>query len=314
MSMNQLHEINWHKTGLNFEALKGDPECNYESSLHRQAGDPIPIEVYVHRVEFEVTDSLQWILRDITERKELDALREDMTSMIYHDLRSPLGNIVSSLEMMGDMVSADDSLNALLAIAQNSTTRIQRLVNSLLDISCLESGKQIMNQDAVDPITLIREAIRDVEPAASGRQQTVENKTPGILPLIWVDVDMVHRVFINLLENAIKFTPLEGRIEIGAQTSDGVFVKFWVRDNGRGISAADHEKVFEKFTRVRGKDRPGGLGVGLAFCRLAVHGHGGEIWVESSPGNGATFWLTLPVAKKKLTGELTRQTGRLTMK
>ncbi|MDP1780234.1 MAG: ATP-binding protein, partial [Anaerolineales bacterium] len=64
----------------------------------------------------------------------------------------------------------------------------------------------------------------------------------------------------------------------------------------------------------RGKDRPGGLGVGLAFCRLAVHGHGGEIWVESSPGNGATFWLTLPVAKKKLTGELMRQTGRLTMK
>ena len=314
MSMDQLHEINWNKTGLNFEALKGDPECNYESSLHRQAGDPIPIEVYVHRVELEVTDSLQWILRDITERKELDALREDMTSMIYHDLRSPLGNIVSSLEMMGDLVSEDDSLNAMLAIAQNSTTRIQRLVNSLLDISRLESGKQIMNQDAVDPITLIREAIRDVEPAAGGRQQTVENKTPGILPLIWVDVDMVHRVFINLLENAIKFTPLEGRIEIGAQTSDGAFVKFWVRDNGRGIAAADQEKVFEKFTRVRGKDRPGGLGVGLAFCRLAVHGHGGEIWVESSPGNGATFWLTLPVAKKKLTGELRRQTGRLTMK
>lgn len=314
MSMDQLHEINWNKTGLNFEALKGDPECNYESSLHRQAGDPIPIEVYVHRVELEVTDSLQWILRDITERKELDALREDMTSMIYHDLRSPLGNIVSSLEMMGDLVSEDDSLHAMLAIAQNSTTRIQRLVNSLLDISRLESGKQIMNQDAVDPMTLIREAIRDVEPAAGGRQQTVENKTPGILPLIWVDVDMVHRVFINLLENAIKFTPLEGRIEIGAQTSDGAFVKFWVRDNGRGIAAADQEKVFEKFTRARGKDRPGGLGVGLAFCRLAVHGHGGEIWVESSPGNGATFWLTLPVAKKKLTGELMRQTGRLTMK
>ena len=314
MNMDQLHEINWNKTGLNFEALKGNPECNYESSLHRQAGDPIPIEVYVHRVELEVTDSLQWILRDITERKELDALREDMTSMIYHDLRSPLGNIVSSLEMMGDLVSKDDSLNAMLAIAQNSTTRIQRLVNSLLDISRLESGKQIMNQDAVDPIILIREAIRDVEPAAGGRQQTVENKTPGILPLIWVDVDMVHRVFINLLENAIKFTPLEGRIEIGAQTSDGAFVKFWVRDNGRGIAAADQEKVFEKFTRVRGRDRPGGLGVGLAFCRLAVHGHGGEIWVESSPGNGATFWLTLPVAKKKLTGELTRQTGRLTMK
>ncbi len=314
MSMDQLHEVNWNKTGLNFEALKRDQECNYESSLHRQAGDATPVEVYARRVEFEETGSIQWILRDITERKDLDALREDMISMIYHDLRSPLGNIVASLEMMGDLISEDDSLNTMLSIAQNSTARIQRLVNSLLDISRLESGQQIVDQNAVDPIALIREAIRDVEPAAGGRQQTVENKTVGVLPLIWVDVDMAHRIFINLLENAIKFTPVEGRIEIGAQTTDGVFVKFWVRDNGRGISAADQERVFEKFTRLRGKNSPGGLGVGLAFCRLAVHGHGGEIWLESEPGHGTTFWLTLPVAKKKMTGELRRKTGRLTMK
>lgn len=314
ISMDQLHEINWNKTGLNFEALKRDQVCNYESSLHRQAGDTTPIAVYARRVEFEETDSIQWILRDIAERKELDALREDMTSMIYHDLRSPLGNIVSSLAMMGNLISEDDSLNTMLTIAQNSTARIQRLVNSLLDINRLELGQQIVNQDAVDPIALIRESIRDVEPAAGGRQQTVENKTLGVLPLIWVDVDMAHRIFINLLENAIKFTPVEGRIEIGAQTSNGVFVKFWVRDNGPGISAADQEHIFDKFTRVRSKDRPGGLGVGLAFCRLAVLGHGGDIWVESELGNGATFWLTLPVAKKKTTGEFRRQTGRLTVK
>jgi signal transduction histidine kinase len=134
-----------------------------------------------------------------------------------------------------------------------------------------------------------------------------------VLPLIWVDVDMAHRLFINLLENAIKFTPVAGRIEIGGQT-DGTFVKFWVRDNGPGIPAADKDRIFEKFTRLRRKDRPGGLGVGLAFCRLAVLGHGGEIWVESEVDKGTTFWLTLPVAQKKTTGQLKRQTGRLTMK
>ena len=171
-----------------------------------------------------------------------------------------------------------------------------------------------MDQDAVDPVVLIREAIRDVKPAATARQQKVENKALGVLPRIWVDVDMVRRVFINLLENAIKFTPVEGRIEIGAQMTDGALMKFWVRDNGPGISAAYQEHIFDKFTRVRGKDGPGGLGVGLAFCRLAVLGHGGEIWVESEPGHGTTFWLTLPVAQKSAKGELRRQTGRLTTK
>ena len=121
---------------------------------------------------------------------------------------------------------------------------------------------------------------------------------------------MVHRVFINLLENAIKFTPVEGQIQIGAQT-DGVFVKFWIRDNGPGISPADRERIFDKFIRVRGKSRTVGLGLGLAFCRLAVHGHGGEIWVESELEKGSTFWITLPVAQKKTTGQLKRKTGRL---
>ncbi|MBK8782276.1 MAG: GAF domain-containing protein [Anaerolineales bacterium] len=314
MSIDQLHEVNWSRVGLNFEVLKRDEECNYESGIRRQDGATTPVEVHARRVEFEETDSVQWILRDITERKELDSLRDDMTSMIYHDLRSPLGNIVSSLEMMSGLMPEDETLNTMLNIARNSTARIQRLVNSLLDINRLESGQQIMDQNSVDPVLLVREAIRDVEPGVNGRQQTLINKATSILPLIWVDVDMIHRVFINLMENAIKFTPVEGRIEIGAQTTDGVFVKFWVRDNGPGIAAIDQERIFDKFTRVRGKDRPGGLGVGLAFCRLAVLGHGGEIWIESEVGKGTTFWLTLPVAQKKVTGQLKRQTGRLTIR
>src|SRR5690606_40593356 len=144
-----------------------------------------------------------------------------------------------------------------------------------------------------------RESLRDVVPSAAARQQTLEVKAMSVLPRIWVDVDMIYRVFVNLLENAIKFTPVGGRVEIGGQTTDGVFVKFWVRDNGLGISPPDQERIFEKFTRVRGKNRPGGLGVGLAFCRLAVLGHGGDIWVESEVDKGTTFWLTLPVAQKK---------------
>jgi PAS domain S-box-containing protein len=314
MNIKQLHEVKQTKTGAKFETLRNNGECSYESVLYLQNEGARPIEVHAHRVEFEGADVVQWILRDIAERKELDALKDDMIAMIYHDLRSPLGNIVSSLELMDSVLPPDETLRTMLNIARNSTARIQRLVNSLLDISRLESGQPIADQNAIDPLVLIREALRDVEPSALGRHQTLENKAMGVLPLIWVDVDMTHRVFINLLENAIKYTPSGGRVEIGAQTTSGTSVKFWVRDNGPGISTADRERIFEKFTRLRGKDGPSGLGVGLAFCKLAVQGHGGQIWVESEPAKGTTFWLTLPVAQRPATGQLKRQTGRLVMK
>jgi two-component system, NtrC family, sensor histidine kinase KinB len=314
MTIDQLHEVKWNKTGLKFETLRNSGECNYESVLRQQNERARPIEVHAHRVEFEETDSVQWILRDITERKDLDALRDDMIAMIYHDLRSPLGNIVSSLELMDGMLPPDETLQTMLNIARNSTGRIQRLVNSLLDINRLESGQQIADQHAIDPLVLIRESLKDVEPTAASRHQTLENKAQGVLPLIWVDVDMIHRVFINLLENAIKYTPTGGHVEIGAQTTSGTSVKFWVHDSGPGISPADRDRIFEKFIRLHGRNSPSGLGVGLAFCKLAVLGHGGQIWVESELGKGTTFWVTLPVAQKKATGQLKRQTGRLVMK
>jgi two-component system, NtrC family, sensor histidine kinase KinB len=314
MSIDQLHEVKWDSIGLNFETLKRDDECTYESNLNKQNSGTIPIEVHAHPVEFEETNSVQWILRDINERQELDAMRKDMTDMIYHDIRSPLGNIVSSLEMMSGMLPEDETLFTILNIAKNSASRIQRLVNSLLDVNRLETGHPIIDQHAVDPLALVRESVRDVERAVAGREQVLENKVTSVLPIIWVDVDMIHRVFINLLENAIKYTPVGGHIEIGAKTTDGASVKFWVRDNGPGISPTDIDRVFDKFIRLRGTNNPSGIGIGLSFCKLAVQGHGGQIWVESELGKGTTFWLTLPVSRKKATGQLKRQTGRLTIK
>ncbi|MBI2333453.1 MAG: HAMP domain-containing histidine kinase, partial [Chloroflexi bacterium] len=315
LSIDQLHEVNWNKAGLSFETIKSGTPCTYESGLLRQDGGALPVEVYARKVEFEDMESIQWIMRDITSRKELDALRDDMTSMIFHDLRSPLGNIVSSLEMMSTLMPEDDTLFSMLNIAKNSTGRIQRLVNSLLDINRLEAGQRIVDQNSIDPVALVRESIRDVEPSVTARQHILTNRALSVLPLIWVDVDMIYRVLTNLLENSIKFTPAGGRIDVGAQTSeDGFFVKFWVRDNGPGIPPAERERIFDKFTRLRGKNKQGGLGVGLAFCRLAVHAHGGDIWVDSEVGKGTTFWLTLPVAQRQSTGKLKRQTGRLTFK
>jgi len=191
----------------------------------------------------------------------------------------------------------------MLTIANHSTARIQRLINSLLDINRLEAGDSIADQKPVDSLELIEESVQDVMPSASGKSQHIESKMGAVLPNIWVDRDMIHRVLINLLENAIKFTPINGRIEIGAQPMADGFVKFYVRDNGPGIPPADAERIFDKFTRLRGKDKPGGLGIGLAFCRLAVQGHGGQIWAEGEEDKGATFFITLPIAVKQ-TGPL----------
>jgi signal transduction histidine kinase len=113
---------------------------------------------------------------------------------------------------------------------------------------------------------------------------------------------MARRVLINLMENSSKFTPMNGHLEVGAR-EDGDWVHIWIKDDGPGIPPAEQDRVFDKFTRLRGKNKPGGLGIGLAFCRLAVHGHGGRIWVESESGNGAIFHFTFPVAtREQLTG------------
>ncbi|HSQ39354.1 MAG TPA: GAF domain-containing protein [Anaerolineales bacterium] len=300
MSIDQLHEVNWNKTGMEFEFLRGDQMVSYESSLHKQDETHVPAEVHARRVEFDSTDSIQWILRDITERKELDGLREDLTSMIYHDLRSPLANIVSSLDVIATMVPEEERTTVLsiLKIAENSTDRIQRLVSSLLDVSRLESGQPVADQTVADAFALVRKTLQDVVPSIRGRRQTLVEDLPGELPFIWVDEDMARRVLINLVENSSKYSPSDGTIEVGARAEDG-WVHFWVKDQGSGIPPSEQDHIFDKFTRIRGKGQVGGLGIGLAFCRLAVQGHGGRIWVESDTGKGSTFHFTFPVATEE---------------
>ncbi len=285
---------------LNREKLKSGQTISYESVLKAKTGRSHPIQVYVKLVFFEEAESLQWILRDITERKDLDLLREDMTAMIYHDLRSPLANIVSSLDVLSSMFppQENETVHSVLGIAKNSTDRIQRLVSSLLDINRLETGQTIISQQSIATNVLVEDALNAVRPMAESRHQVITRHLPDRLPPVWVDVDMIRRVLINLLENASKFTQSEGKIDIGAKP-DGELVQIWVQDNGPGIPFADQDRIFDKFTRLSGQDARTGLGIGLAFCRLAVQGHGGKIWVDSRPGHGAKFYVTLPVAREK---------------
>lgn len=292
----QMHDINFDKTGVAFEKI-GEATIHYESTLYSQQGTTYPVSVHVRKVTFDGQEALQWILRDIRERKELDALREDLSAMIYHDLRSPLGNILSSVEMLAASIpeAEQESAAPFLKIARHSIARIERLINSLLDINRLEQNQPITDRQALAVQTLLEDVLDMTRPALEGRSQRAEIYVESGLPELDVDADMIRRVLINLLENAAKYTPVEGRIVLGAQpASEEGFVQIYVQDNGPGIPEADRERIFDKFTRLKSKTGARGLGVGLAFCKLAVQAHGGKIWVEDAPDHGARFILTLP--------------------
>jgi len=162
---------------------------------------------------------LQWLLRDITERMNLQAMQDDLIAMVYHDLRSPLTNVVSSLDLIRSMLTGDEevAINSLLEIADHSTQRMQRLVSSLLDIRRLESGQPISHMESIAPDVLVRDAATTIQPIIVSKKQKLEITIAPNLPLVQVDVDMIRRVVINLLENACKFTPAAGQIELGVR-------------------------------------------------------------------------------------------------
>jgi signal transduction histidine kinase len=184
----------------------------------------------------------------------------------------------------------------MFGIATRSTSRMQRLISSLLDINRLEAGQPITNQKLVDVTGLIEEGVDSIQPTLEGKQQQFILSLPEDIPLIRMDEDMIRRVLINLMDNATKFTPMKGEVRLQVEVL-GQFVRFCVEDTGPGIPSDAAEAIFEKFRRLNADRGPKGLGLGLAFCRLAVQAHGGRIWVESEEGNGSRFYFTLPAGQ-----------------
>ncbi len=294
LSIAEIHDLNREIIGSDCENLLADEFCSYESVLRTREGEEIPILVHAHQIKIADQPRIEWIFRDISERKKLDQLRDDLTSMIYHDLRSPLSNVISSLDVIqATLPDQDKELDSLFAIATRSTQRIQRLTKSLLDINRLEDGQPITNQESLPAAVPLNRALEALQASADAKNQQVSIRIPENLPPIYADKDMIERVVINLLQNAIKFTPPEGEIELGAEPKHDN-VQFWVKDSGAGIDPEFKDKIFDKFTRIHPDERIKGLGLGLAFCRLAIEGHGGQIWVDNLPEGGAVFSFTLP--------------------
>lgn len=299
MHISVLHSLPMDLLGDYFANLRDGQMIVYESILTTRTGHVLPIEVDVRLVHLEKLQRIQWIIRDLSERKKLDTLRNDLTSMIYHDLRSPLANVMASIDVLKTMLvrKDDHEFKSLLDIALRSTERIQRLTDSLLDMNQLDSGKAIVNLQPVQVKQLIQEAVDTISPLVANKNQTISLDLDQDLPRMMVDPDMIRRVIINLIENAVKYTQHGGQIRVGSH-KNGDFVCVWVEDNGPGIPASEHERIFDKFSRMTLDESIKGMGLGLAYCRLAVQGHGGKIWVESEPGSGSRFSFLVPVAKE----------------
>lgn len=243
------------------------------------------------------------VLRDVTEERELEQMREDVTRMIVHDLRSPLAAILGSLELIENVVREQPQGSLLvqaLELAARSTERLRDMVDSLLDISRLESGEIKLDRQPYALAALVQSATSLLLPLVEEVGLQLEAQVPQDLPPVEVDESLVERVLINLLDNAVKFTPIGGHITVSAQPGDGAFVHCSIHDTGPGIPREYLEGVFERFVQVPGRsERRRGIGLGLAFCKLAVEAHGGRIWVESTEGRGSHFHFTLPTAQQE---------------
>jgi signal transduction histidine kinase len=250
------------------------------------------------------------VLRDITEAKESERLRQDLTNMIVHDLRSPLSSVMASIELMTKGVAGalPAQQHNVLRIAYNSAVQMLDMINALLDISRLESGRLPLEREPCLARSLVGQAVERLESLALERNMVIQYDLPDELPPVLADHDLIVRVMQNLLGNALKFsgrgsTVLIRATAVGGETpradaeavsSPGGFVSIAVVDCGVGIAPEDQEMIFAKFGQVG--ERRGGSGLGLTFCKLVVEAHGGQIWVESKVGEGSTFFFTLPTA------------------
>ena len=230
--------------------------------------------------------------------QELDRLKDDFVSTISHELRTPLTSIRAFSEILLENPDLDtDERAGYLQIVVDETERLTRLINQVLDLSKLESGNAEWQIAYVDLGQVLTTSMQATAQIFSERRVVLEMEVPEPAPVVRADADRLVQVMLNLLSNAVKFCPPgSGRVQVVVDTHDG-FVRIDVSDNGSGVADEDQDAIFEKFrqggdTRT---NRPPGTGLGLPISRQIVDHLGGRLWVESTPGQGATFSFELPV-------------------
>ena len=224
--------------------------------------------------------------------RRLEKLRDDLTHMVFHDLRNPLSVVFGFLDILDrEAKELSSSARTFLPLARLCAEEILDMTGSILDVSKIEAGEMKLQNQTCDLVALIRATVATANPHSASR--TITLIEPESFPAVMADPGLIRRVIQNLLGNALKHTHAGGDVRIDV-TSSGGDARVAVTDAGSGIAPEYHERIFDKFSQLDDGNTSMGSGLGLTFCKLAVEAHGGRIGVESKVGKGSTFWFTLP--------------------
>jgi two-component system phosphate regulon sensor histidine kinase PhoR len=238
------------------------------------------------------------VLRDVTELRRLERLRRDFVANVSHELRTPLTSVKALVETLAagaidDPAVADDFLGRVVA----EVDHLAALVDELLDLARLESGRAVLHTETRDPAEAVRRAVERLRPQAERADLTLRTDLPGALPPVAADWTRIDQVMLNLVHNAIKFTAAGGEIVVSAAEQDS-FLAITVRDNGAGIARDELPRLFERFYKVDKARHSAGTGLGLAIAKHIVQAHGGAITAASELGRGTTITFTLPLTRQ----------------
>lgn len=239
-----------------------------------------------------------FVFHDLTRLRQLENTRREFVANVSHELRTPLSLIKGFVETLLDGAKDDPALcKRHLQIIDKHTDRQIYLIEDLLTISRLESGQIVMNRQRVEAREVLARVMEDLKFRDAEKNVRIQNLVPAGLSA-QADADRLQQVFFNLLENAIKYGRAGGNVSVGGRELADNRIELWVQDDGPGIPPEAKERVFERFYRVdKARSREtGGTGLGLSIVKHIVQAHGGEVWVDSEPGQGATFFFTLPKA------------------
>jgi signal transduction histidine kinase/GGDEF domain-containing protein len=237
------------------------------------------------------------------ELKRIDTIKSEFVSVASHELRTPLAAIKNAIQIMlsGKAGEINENQKKFLSMAERNINRLTNILNDLLNLSRIESGKIIINFEELAPKALIEFILSSLKPQADNKSLKLRMDFPDELPTAYGDREKIEQILTNLVGNAIKFTPEGGEITVSAKPldSDRKMVAFSVRDTGIGIPEEELEKIFDKFHQVEDSlhRSTGGTGLGLAITRGLIEAHQGKIWVESELGKGSTFTFTLPISE-----------------
>jgi PAS domain S-box-containing protein len=262
----------------------------------RKNGELFPTEVALFKFEAPEGRRFACNFQDVSERREVDRLKSEFVSTVSHELRTPLTSIRGSLGLLagGVLGPLTPPIKDLVLVAERNSVRLTALINDILDFERLDRGQVQMQMADVDLQPLFDQALESVRPVADEQRIALACSPTGLR--LRADTVRVVQILINLISNAIKFSPPDREVRVWAEPREAGWVRVFVKDQGQGIPDSHQQRIFERFAQVETADNrdKGGTGLGLAICKAIVEHHGGRIGVDSEPGLGSTFWFEIP--------------------